>query len=149
MLDTLSTFSNHQAIVASTASESVMDFSALKFAGGGDPINTNIVITEAFDNLTSLNIKVQGSADGSTGWTDINEGETLLLADLVVGKRSNLRFLPDFDPSKPYLRLYYTVTGTNPTKGKVFADLASGEQKPYRDGMFFSPRNPSGAAKTA
>lgn len=149
MLDTLSTFSDHQAITATAASTNYMDFSKMPFAGQGDPININILVTEDFATLTSLNIKLQVSANGSTGWTDVDSGETILLAALKVGKRAALRFLPNFDNSKPYVRLYYTVAGSNATAGKIFADLESGEQKQYRSGLFFSPRNSSGAASTA
>ena len=64
-----------------------------------------------------------------------------LLVDLV--RREDLdaffgfRFLPRA-VTKPWLKLVYTVTGTAPTTGKVFAALLREEQDSYEAGQYIN-----------
>ena len=129
-------FSDDQAITASTDSTNVIDLgvAATPFGavaalnrdiGKGTKIPLLVQITEAFNNLTSLEIKVSTGATTALGTTIISQ--TILLADLVVGKQIALCCLPN-DITERYLGLEYVVVGTAPTTGKVTAGISMGNQ---------------------
>ena len=142
MLSNLDIFSDDQAITADAASTNYVDVG--DYAGRGEPVDVLVRVTEAFNTLTSLHVSVTecDTVDGS--YTDVASTPEIPLASLVVGYDFKLRFLPAV--SKRYIKLHYDVTGTAPTTGKIFAALEAGEDAPYMDGLYFSPRNPTGAA---
>jgi len=132
-------FSNAQAVVATAASTDIVDLGAtgtayghaaalIRDIGKGAEVPINIQIVEAFNTLTSLAIAVQVADDAAfstnltTVWT-----RTYLLAELTVGKVANLDDIP-LGSRRRYMRLYYTVTGTAPTLGKVTAGVVAGQQ---------------------
>ena len=95
-------------------------------------IGTNIPVwmsvTEAFNNLTSLTLSLQ--VDDNAAFSSPKEvaSRTYLLAELTLGAR--LKFpseLPE-GTDEQYVRLYYDVTGTAPTTGKIFAAVVAGAQ---------------------
>lgn len=147
MHDRFAIFSENQAITATAASTKDMLFMAQ--IGQGQPVALEIKITEAFNNLTSLTLEIEQTTEADTTFASAESvyTEVIALADLTLGKRPFLRFLPNID--KPRVRLYYTVTGTAPTTGKIWAGVVVGEDFPIKDGFYFSPRNPTGAAATA
>lgn len=129
-------FSDDQAITASADSTNVIDLGAAgtpydaaaalnQDIGKGAKIPILVQITEAFNNLTSLEIKISTGAATTLGTTIISE--TILLADLVVGKQMVLDVLPN-EITERYLGIEYVVTGTAPSTGKVTAGISMGNQ---------------------
>lgn len=129
-------FSDDQAITATAISINVIDLgvadtpyggkAALKQdVGKGAPVPILIQVTEAFNTLTSLTITLETGATTSLG-TVLNS-EVVTLANLIVGKQTFMQFLPNGTTGR-YLGVRYTVTGTNPTLGKVTAGISGGNQ---------------------
>lgn len=103
-----------------------------------DPIPMTLRVTADFNNLTSLGIKLVESDTQSGTYTDVPAASTtILLADLKAGKKIGWRFLPH-TVEKPWLKLVYTVTGTAPTSGAVFAALLREREEPYEAGMYIN-----------
>lgn len=145
MLSNLDIFSDDQAITADAVSTNFVDVG--KHAGKGEPIDILVRVTTAFDNLTSLHVSVQECDTTAGTYTDVLSTPEVVLADLAIGYEFVIRYLPKV--TDRYIKLHYDVTGTAPSAGKIFAALEHGEDFPFRDGIYFSPRNPTGAASTA
>lgn len=129
-------FSDDQAITASADSTNVIDLGVAgtpydaaaalnRDVGKGAKIPILVQVTEAFDNLTTLEIKVSTGATTALGTTILSQ--TIALADLVVGKQTSFNVLPD-DITERYLGIEYVVVGTAPTAGKVTAGITMGVQ---------------------
>lgn len=129
-------FSNDQAITASADSTNVIDLGVAgtpydaaaalnQDVGKGNPVCFLVQVTEDFDNLTSLEIKVSTGATASLGTTVISK--TVLLADLVAGYQFPVQVLPN-EITERYLGIEYVVVGTAPTTGKVTAGITLGNQ---------------------
>ena len=129
-------FSDDQAITATAISENVVNLQlpGTPFGAGaplhqdigkGNKIPISILVTEAFDNLTSLEIAIETGATDTLGTAILSQ--TILLADLTVGKSTVFDVLPN-ELTEQYLGLRYTVTGTAPTVGKVNAGITMGNQ---------------------
>ena len=122
IFDTENLFSDHQAITANAASSNVLDLGAAgRDIGVGESVPLQIQVTEAFDNLTSLAVAFQTSVDEAFSSPIELAASTVLLADLVAGKKFPITNVPE--GTKRYNRLYYTVTGTAPTAGKIKAGI--------------------------
>ena len=126
--------SSAQAITASAASTNIIDLGPIKNAsyprdiGNGDEVAFLIQVVEIFNNLTSLQVDLQTSDDSTfaTGVTTVwSKTVTLASGLLVPGYKFNNS---DIEPglNKRYMRLYYTVTGTAPTTGKITAGVVMG-----------------------
>lgn len=127
LLDAKNVFSDAQAITADAASTNVIDLGAAG-RGPGNGLNVVAQIVEAFNTLTSLELQVQScAAEGFGSGVVTHQKVSVALADLTLGKKIDMGSLPD--GTLRYVRLYYDVTGTNPTLGKVTAALLPfGEQ---------------------
>jgi len=137
--DALGTFSNNQAITGSAASTEYIDLGATgtpalnatalsRDIGRGNPVNIRVQVTETFDALTSLKVAIQ--TDDNTGFstaTTVLETETVALASLTAGYVFNLQWIPR-NTDERYVRLYYTVAGSNPTVGTVWAAVVAAGQ---------------------
>lgn len=114
------------AITVTRVSTNVWDTGSNRDIGTGDDINFNIIITETFLTLTSLQIAIQSSADNSA-WVDLLLSPVILAANLLVGQRLTYKLprkqLNDAIGGTPnrYLRLNYTVAGSTATAGAVMA----------------------------
>ena len=131
------TLSDKQAITATAASTNVIDLGPtsrwvhasadlVKDSGMGmPPIPLLLQITEVFNNLTNLKISIE--VDDNSGFSSAKEvlSQTVLLAGLTAGTRLNIEYIPK-GTNERYLRLFYTVTGTAPTTGKVTAAITAG-----------------------
>lgn len=125
-------YSDNQAITADAASTNVIDHgapgtwihgsSAIVDDKGVSCIPLGIVVTEDFNNLTSLAIELQADDDEAFGSPTTIYSETIALADLVAGKKTAVRMIP-FNTTERYTRINYDVTGTAPTTGKVTAGI--------------------------
>lgn len=129
-------FSDDQAVVASADSTNVIDlgvpgtpYGAVaplnQDIGKGNKVPLLVQVTEDFDNLTTLEIKLSTGATSALG-TEI-ASQTILLVDLVAGKQLNLDYLPN-GIVEQYLGMEYVVVGTAPTVGKITAGITMGVQ---------------------
>lgn len=139
IIDQTNVYSDSQAITATAASTNIIDVGAAGTAfghaaavardiGKATEIPLYLAVTEAFNNLTSLKVSFQ--TDDSTGFgSAITVGErTYLLAELTLGAR--LPFpaeIPEGTTGR-YTRINYTVAGTAPSTGKIFAGVVAARQ---------------------
>lgn len=130
--DTL-TFSDEQAITADAASTNYIDLGAtgtpfggsalVRDIGPGCPIPIAICVTAAFNTLTSLTFQLQVDDNTSFSSATTVAQVTVPLAGLTAGAIiEGLDYVPS-GADERYMRLYYDVTGTNPTTGKVTAGV--------------------------
>jgi hypothetical protein len=133
-------FSDKQAITADAASTNVVDLGAtgtvygaaaalVRDVGHGTRIPLTVNVTESFNNLTSMAISVQVDDNASfTSAKTVFTSPTYTLAQLAAGATY---LLPDSIPSgtdERYVRLFYDVTGTAPTLGRITAGATMGNQ---------------------
>lgn len=130
ILDEQNLFSDNQAITATAASTNVIDFGKREIAFG-TPVELFIQVSEAFNNLTSLTITLQtASTEAFSSPVSLIE-QTILLANLTKGAVSTIKFLPQWNLG--YMRLYYTITGTAPSTGKILAGIVDGAQESFHN----------------
>jgi hypothetical protein len=122
VLDRQVLFSNDQAITASTASTDIIDLGSVRDVGAGEMSTVLILVTQAFDNLTSLTVALQTSATENFA-SAVQLTAALPLADLFAGARFPITTVPR--GGLRYLRLYYTVTGSAPTVGRITAGVGA------------------------
>lgn len=137
--DATTLFSDNQAITATAASTNVIDLGATGTPSGSSvalsrdigksaEIPLLLEVTEAFNNLTSLAIAVQVATDAAFTTPVEVATRTYPLAELTLGKR--LGFPAEFPEGTNlrYVRMHYTVTGTAPTTGKIWAGVVASRQ---------------------
>lgn len=131
-------FSDDQAITATAISENVIDLGVAgtpydavaplhQDVGKGNPIYTLIQVTEAFNNLTTVTVTVETSANADLSSSTVLATEAIALADLVAGKQTFMQVLPN-GADQRYLGIRYTVAGTAPTTGKFTSGITMGNQ---------------------
>lgn len=132
-------FSNAQAITATAVSTNIIDLGAtgtvygaaaalVRDIGPGNDAPLRIQVVETFNTLTSLTVDLQtddnsGFASPAIAWTS----GAVLLASLVAGYVFNMEDFPR-RTNERYLRLNYTVGGSNPTLGKITAGAVMANQ---------------------
>jgi len=132
ILDKHNMFSEDQAITATADSTNVVDLgAAARRIAPGEPLKLVLRVTEAFNTLTSLTIGVQQDSVEAVSSPTVLQSVVVPLASLTLGARISMSFMPR--NSERYLQLVYTVTGTNPTTGKITAGIALDEDdnEPY------------------
>lgn len=141
IMDATGLFSEGQAITATAASTNLIDLGAtgtiygassaiVRDIGPGNRIPLFVTVTQSFNTLTTLTITLEtddnaGFSSATTIWTS----PAYTLAQLAVAAKQNL--LPDSIPlgaNERYLRLKYTVGGSNPTLGKITAGVVAARQ---------------------
>jgi hypothetical protein len=140
ILDRTGLLSENQAITATAVSTNIIDLGAVgivpkagaagkRDVGKGTVIPFALRVTQTFNNLTSLIVTLEVSVDAAfTSPVEVFRSPTYPLADLVTGAR---HLLPDSIPigaNLRYLRAKYTVAGTAPTLGQIYACVAMGIQ---------------------
>jgi len=140
-------FSDAQAITADAGSTNTIDLGAtgtpfgasaalVRDIGKGCKIPLSISVVEAFNNLTSIEISLQ--VDDNSGFASPKtaaRSAVIVLADLTAGKQIDF---PDYIPqgaNERYLRLYYDITGTAPTTGKITAGVVASRQTNFVGGQ--------------
>lgn len=146
IFDITNLFCEDQAVTADAASTNIIDLGAtgtpfgasaalVRDIGKGCKVPLSINVTEAFNNLTSLAVQLQ--VDDNSGFASPRTvcERTYALADLTAGKQ--LPF-PDDIPegvNERYMRLYFDVTGTAPTTGKITAGPVAGRHSNFVGGQ--------------
>ena len=139
IFDKQNLFSDAQAITATAASTNVIDFGATdtpkhavnaitRDMGKGSKIPLRVQVVEDFNTLTSLTVAVQVDDDEAFGSPKTVMDMSVPLASLVAGAV----ILPEYVPrgvNERYMRLRYTVVGTNPTLGKITAGFVFGNEE--------------------
>lgn len=140
IFDSTNLFSSAQAITATAASTNVIDLGATgKVVGGtanlvrdiglGQRIPLRIQVVEAFNTLTSLAVTIQVDDNEAFSSPTTVDSQTIALAGLTLGAVFNgLYFVPP-KTNERYVRLNYTVAGTNPTLGKITAGFVMAHQE--------------------
>lgn len=137
IFDLSSLFSNSQAITADAASTDIIDLGVPGRVYGAaavlsrdfarsDTIPIHIQVTETFNNLTSLRIVIQTSdvENFGSGVKDCIE-QVIPVASLVAGRTSAIMQVPAGVTGR-YLRVFYDITGTAPTTGRITAGIILG-----------------------
>ena len=115
MIDTFLIFSEKQKITDSAASTNHVDFDVV-FNPGTPPPQVVVTVDETFESLTSLEIKVCESADG----TDSSATELASSGKIPVAKLTSGTLIPinipipfrNVNSGKPRLFLKYEVEGS-------------------------------------
>lgn len=122
IMDNKLVFSDAQAITASAASDYYLNFvETAPNLGKGTPLYIRFVIEETFVTGDSLVIALQHGAT-TTPATEILALTAILTANLTKGA-----YIPEIkvpDEHLQYMRLYYTVSGSNFTLGKITAFIS-------------------------
>ena len=144
IFDKTNLFSDDQAITATAVSTNVIDLGATgtpklrnatplqRNISKGTPIPILVQVTEAFNTLTSLAIAIQTDDNEAFSSPTTVYSESIVLANLTLGARVAIDWLPK-NIKERYVRLNYTVTGTNPTLGKVMAGITMGNSKSLQE----------------
>jgi len=139
LLDENTLFSEDQAVTATAASTNYMDLGApatvpgapaalVRLIGGANEIPLHVQVTEDFASLTSLTVSIE--VDDNTSFSSartVAATAAIPVAELVAGYITSLTVLPHTIDER-YMRLKYTVGGSNATAGKVNASIAAGLQ---------------------
>lgn len=132
-------FSDDQEVTASAASTNIVDLGATgtvlnapndlkRDIGKGTPVPILIQVTEDFANLTSLTVSVQVSVDEAfTSPITVLSSPAVAVADLVAGYKFPIIHVP-LTSNERYIRVYYTVEGSNANAGAVTAGIVAGVQ---------------------
>jgi len=125
IMDKQLVMSEDQAVTATAVSTNVLDLGAGGVAEG-HPIRINCQVTEAFDNCTSLDVKVQ--TDDNASFSSATELQSVLvpLASLAIGYQVPLGTLNG--PVEQYLRMNYVVAGSAPSVGTITSALVLDKQ---------------------
>lgn len=138
ILDAQNMFSDGQAITATAASTNQIDLGATGTAYGAaaaltadvgkdNEIPLLLTVTQAFNNLTSLQVTLQTDMDVAFGSPKEVASRTYTLAELGTGIKTFPACVMEGSDER-YLRLNYTVTGVAPTTGKITAAIVAARQ---------------------
>ncbi|WP_299546976.1 Bbp16 family capsid cement protein [uncultured Tateyamaria sp.] len=86
---------------------------------GNSMVPLLVQVTEAFAGNTALTLAFQQSDTEDFADAETIYEEEIAVADLTVGKRFRVRYVPH-DVTKRYVRMFYTPAGS-PSAGKVTA----------------------------
>jgi hypothetical protein len=140
IVDNTLVYSDSQAITATAASTNIVDVGAAGTAfgaaaalardiGKATEIPLYVSVTQAFNNLTSLKVSFQSDDDPAFGTANNTVAErTYAASELTLGARLPFPAEIPEGTSGRYTRLNYTVTGTAPTTGKIFAGVVAARQ---------------------
>lgn len=131
-------FSAAQAITASAASTNIIDLLAAGIPYGDNAalardqglfnIPLLIQVVTAFATLTSLKVAVQTDDNSSfSSATTVLETEAIAAASLVAGYQFNIDKIP-LKTTERYVRLYFTVAGSDATAGAVTGGVTAANQ---------------------
>jgi hypothetical protein len=117
------TLSDSQAITGSADSTNVIDCQASPTLRdlGIRPMFLRVVVTEAFNTLTSLDISLKSDSTTNLDTSEtVHATKNVVLASLTLGAEFVLP-LPTGQNYERYLGIEYVVNGSNPSTGKLHA----------------------------
>lgn len=138
LLDNQALFSDQQAITATAVSTNFINLGEAgtpplapaaqrQDVGGANDICVLIQVTEDFVGGTSLQVNAEMSDTSDFATVEVFASSPVMLTDaLEAGANIPITVLPQ-GTDKQYLRLNYTVVGTN-TAGKITAGVSAGNQ---------------------
>lgn len=149
IIDSLLQFSpTPQAITATAASVDQIDLGPLgqgqtvRDIGVGYAQYLVVRTVQAFNTLTSLTFTLQtDDASNFPSPTQVWASAAIPLASLTANRVQAIVPLPPGVPVERFLRMNYTVTGTNPTQGSVEAFIVNDIQqyRAYADAQGIAP----------
>lgn len=134
LLDEQTLFSDDQAVTATAASTNYMDLKAPSTPpgapaalsnnlGGGNDMQLLVQVTADFATLTSLTVTVETDDNSSfSSAATIASSPAIAAASLVAGYIFPLAHIP-MTGMERYVRLKYTVGGSNATAGTITASI--------------------------
>lgn len=139
IIDNTLVLSDSQAITATAASTNVIDLglpgtpygspaAVEQDIGKGNRIDLAVNVVQAFNNLTSLAIALQVATDAAFTTPKEVATHTYSLADLAAVGQLIFPSQLLIGVNLEFVRLFYTVTGTAPTTGKIFAAFVAARQ---------------------
>lgn len=140
IMDRTLLFSDQQAITADAGSTNVVDLGApgtvygaaaalVRDIGIGTDIPIVVTVTQSFNNLTSMQILVQTDDNAAfSSPTTIASSATFTLAQLATGAKYLTPTRIPVGTNERFVRLFYDITGTAPTTGKITAGVTMGNQ---------------------
>lgn len=135
ILDQKNIFSDSQAITATA--DSTKKVNVMPYIGRIDPceVYLTVKVVEDFNNLTSLDVDLQQASTESGSYTSVAKLSAVPLASLKKGYKFGFRALPATAKS-PWFKIVYTVNGSAPSTGKIFAAFTREETQKYEAGLF-------------
>lgn len=140
IIDNTLVLSDHQAVTATAASTNVWDLLAQgtpqgwltaygrDMGEGARSIPLLIEVTTTFATLTSLTVSVETDDNSAfSSATTVYTSGAVVAATLVAGYKFNLQRVPN-GVLEEFVRLKYTVAGSDATAGKIFAAVVAGIQ---------------------
>lgn len=118
--------SSLQAITATAASANNVDTKAVKDFAAGEPVNVWARVGAAFNNLTSLDIAIQGCDDAAGTGAVTLVTKNFLLASLSTANRALPMPSIPAGTRKRFIRALYTVNGAAPATGTISLGLVPG-----------------------
>lgn len=124
-LDSRTVLSDQQAITADAASTDYIDLGADRDIGSGQPLWFVVYLDEAFNTLTSLDIKLQSDSDSGFATNLLTHiSQNFLLAALTPAGQRLVAFALPLGIQR-YVRAYFDVNGSNPSTGKLTAAIVA------------------------
>lgn len=119
-----------QAITGDTASTNAIDLDVANrnIAAGKKGVHLVVIVTETFDNLTTLEILLQTDTDSSftTAKRDVEKREfalgKLTAGAILINQRLNVALY------QRWMRLYFNVIDSSPSAGKIQAGFTDGPE---------------------
>ena len=118
-------FCDNQSVFADAPSSDVIDLKVARDIGKGGPIPLVVQVTEDFNNLTSLALMIQCAPTAAFSSPRTIVTYIRPLASLWRGAQFSLTALTP-GVNERFLRLYFDVTGTAPTSGRITAGVLAG-----------------------
>lgn len=114
---------------AATVNGSAIDRRSLEVSGGGQWLEGNLILevgaAAGAPTTISVTAKLQESADGSTGWTDVTDRDRIEASSLVVTAENTLTLLGFRCPGlKRYIRPVLVVAFTGGTSPTIFCNVS-------------------------
>ena len=124
LIDTLNEYSDAQAITATADSTNIIDHGAVNNQPVGEELYLFVKVVEAFNTLTSLTISLQSAATVALlgAAPVVAYSKNVPLPGLTLGAEVVRVRVPT--GISRYSQVAYTVSGTNPTTGKLDAFLS-------------------------
>lgn len=113
-----------QAITADAYSTNTIDLGTARDIGEGENLYVVFTVITTFDNLTTLDLEVVGSANANLSSHTVLGETQVALANLTAGSQYVVRVPPQIASlGFRYLGARYDVTGTSPSAGAILAEV--------------------------